>query len=643
MDTTQLTNDDARYRQLVDAITDYAVFMLDADGRVASWNPGAQRFKGYSADQILGAHFSRFYTPEDRADGLPQQALATAAGDGRFENEGWRVRQDGTRFWAHVVIDPIRDPDGGVVGFAKITRDLTERREATESLRRSQEQFRILVNGVTDYAIYMLDREGRVSSWNAGAERIKGYARDEIVGSHVGRFYTPEDREAGGPQRTLQSAAREGRFEAEGWRLRKDGSRFWAHVVVDAIHGDDGTLVGFAKVTRDITERMEAQKALEQAREALFQSQKLEAIGQLTGGVAHDFNNLLSAILGSLDLVRKRLPFDPRISPLLDNAILGAERGAQLTQRMLAFARKQELRMETVDLPTRVMAVRDFLQRTIGQTFEIETVFPRGLAAVRTDPVQLESALLNLVVNARDAMPGGGTIRIAAAPETVSEAGKRVAPGRYVRLSVSDEGEGMDPETLARAADPFFTTKGVGKGTGLGLSMVHGLMLQCGGGLDLRSRKDAGTTVDLWLPVAVSPGGALPAAPDRVEPAAPALRILAVDDDPLVLTNTTALLEDLGHQVTTASSGAQALRLLRSDLPVDLLITDQIMPQMTGLALLCEARRLRPELPGILATGYADLEPQSERAGLTLAKPFTQGDLAHAIGSVLEVDRSGVS
>jgi PAS domain S-box-containing protein len=636
MDTSELTNDDARYRLLVDAIVDYAVYMLDAQGHVISWNPGAQRFKGYAADEILGEHFSRFYSPEDRATGLPDRALATAASEGRFENEGWRLRKDGSRFWAHVIIDPIRGGDGSLIGFAKITRDLTERREAAESLRRSQEQFQILVNGVTDYAIYMLDREGRVTSWNAGAERIKGFARDEIVGSHVSRFYTPEDREAGRPGHTIEAAVREGRFEGEGWRLRKDGSRFWAHVVVDAIHDDAGRLIGFAKITRDITERMEAQRALEQAREALFQSQKLEAIGQLTGGVAHDFNNLLSAVLGSLDLVRKRLPHDPRISPLLDNAILGAERGAQLTQRMLAFARKQELRMETVDLPTRVGGLRDFLQRTIGPAFEIETMFPRRLPAVRTDPVQLESALLNLVVNARDAMPKGGTIRIAAAPETLTEARDGLAPGRYVRLSVSDEGEGMDAQTLARAADPFFTTKGVGKGTGLGLSMVHGLMLQSGGRLELHSQAGRGTTVDLWLPSAETarPERA-PLEPRQADVSLPVLKILAVDDDPLVLTNTTALLEDLGHQVTTASSGKQALGLLRSDLPVDVLITDHVMPQMTGAVLLDEVRRLRPDLPAILASGYADLRHQGVAGGLRLAKPFTQDELSEALAAAV--------
>lgn len=628
---SQLMEDNARYRLLVEAITDYAVYMLDDEGRVVSWNPGAERFKGYKAHEILGQHFSRFYTPEDRAVDLPARALAIAAKEGRFEQEGWRLRKGGDRFWAHVVIDPIRDGDGRLIGYAKVTRDLSERRRAAEALRRTQEQFQILIDGVTDYAIYMLDPDGRISSWNSGAERIKGYRRQDILGSHFSRFYSPEDRAAGGPERALEIAQRAGRFENEGWRLRQDGSRFWAHVVIDAIRGDQGELIGFAKVTRDITERVEAQKALEKAREALFQSRKLEAIGELTGGIAHDFNNLLAAILGSLDLVRKRLPPDPRITPLLDNAMLGAERGAQLTQRMLAFARKQELRLEAFDLGARLVGQRDFLQSLVGSVHEIRLSLAPDLEAVRTDPVQLDRAVVNLVVNARDAMPRGGRIEISATCEVVEADDPVLAPGAYVRLSVADEGEGMDPETAARATEPFFTTKGVGKGTGLGLSMVHGLMLQSGGRLEILSRKGEGTTVGLWLPQAVCDSTVSPGRLDPQVPNSPPLRVLAVDDDPLVLTNTAAMLEELGHSVATTDSGRQALELLTSDWPVDLVITDQIMPGMTGTELLDAVRGRRPDVAGILATGYADDEGRRPGSRTRLAKPFTLDDLRHAI------------
>ena len=439
-------SDDGRYRLLVDAVTDYAIYMLDPAGVVSSWNPGARRFKGYEQPEILGQHFSRFYTEEDRASGLPERALQTAVEEGRFEHEGWRVRKDGSRFWAHVIIDPIRDPSGNLLGFAKVTRDLSERKAAEEELRRSEERFRLLVQGVTDYAIYMLDPEGHVTNWNVGAERIKGYLADEIVGQHFSRFYTEEDRAAGLPQHALETAAREGRFEREGWRVRKDGTRFWANVVIDAIRNERGQLIGFAKVTRDMTEKREAQRALEQAQEALFQSQKMEAVGRLTGGVAHDFNNLLMAVLGSLELLRKRLPDDPRLTGLLENAIQGAQRGASLTKRMLAFARRTELNPEPLDLPALVHGMADLLQRSLGPSVHIETRFPLSLPPARADANQLELALLNLAVNARDAMPEGGSIVISARVDRVSEPKDHLSPGRYVCLCVSDSGEGMDED-----------------------------------------------------------------------------------------------------------------------------------------------------------------------------------------------------
>ena len=293
------------YELLIQGVVDYAIYMLDPKGHVVSWNPGAERIKGYTADEIIGAHFSRFYTDEDRAAGVPEKALKIAAETGRFTTEAWRCRKDGSRFWAMVVIDAIRRGDR-LIGFAKITRDMTEQRAAQLAALESERRFRLLVEGVTDYAIYMLSPEGRVTNWNAGAERIKGYASSEIVGEHFSRFYTPEDVDIGLPDKALATAVRDGRYEAEGWRCRKDGSRFWAGVVIDAIY-DDGQLIGFAKITRDLTERREAQMQLEQSREQLFQAQKMEAMGQLTGGIAHDFNNLLTGITGSLELLKARV------------------------------------------------------------------------------------------------------------------------------------------------------------------------------------------------------------------------------------------------------------------------------------------------------------------------------------------------
>jgi PAS domain S-box-containing protein len=619
---------------MVDAITDYAVYMLDPKGIVISWNSGAQRFKGYTADEIIGQHFSRFYTEEDRAAGVPEETLRRALEDGRFEREGWRIRKDGSRFWAHVVIDPIRDARGNLIGFAKVTRDLSERKAAEDALRQAHEQFRLLVQGVTDYAIFMLDRDGRVTNWNAGAQRIKGYKPDEIVGQHFSKFYTEADRAAGLPAKGLATAVKEGRWEHEGLRVRKDGTTFWAHVIIDAIRDDQGEVIGFAKVTRDITERKEAQRQLEEAREALFQSQKMDAIGQLTGGVAHDFNNLLMAVLGSLELVKKRLPYDPRITPLIENAIHGAERGATLTQRMLAFARKQELRLEAVDLATLTRGMLGFLQRTIGPAYRIDLRIPSGLPLVTTDPNQVETALLNLVVNARDAMPEGGAITISARRRNVERPTGPIDPGDYIGLVITDNGEGMDPETLARATEPFFTTKGVGKGTGLGLSMVHGLAAQSGGQLTIESRKGEGTSVELWLPLAL--GGQLSAEGELSRSHAPntglkSLRILAVDDDSLVLMNTAALLEDLGHEVLCASSGDAALQLAKENPQLDLVITDQAMPKMSGTQLRDILRKVRPGLPVIIATGYAETPPGAEGESVKLAKPFSQDELASAV------------
>ena len=626
---------------LVEAVTDYAIYMLDPDGIISSWNSGARRFKGYEASEIIGEHFSRFYTEEDRNTELPRRALETAECEGKFESEGWRVRKDGSRFWAYVIIDPIRDNEGRLVGFAKVTRDLTERRAAEAELRRTQEQFRLLVQGVTDYAIYLLSLEGMVASWNAGAERIKGYRPDEVIGQHFSIFYTEEDRLAGLPAIALETARRDGKFEREGQRVRKDGTKFWANVVIDAIRDSEGELVGFAKITRDITERKIADQTLERTREALVQSQKMEAIGHLTGGVAHDFNNLLMAIQGSLELMKRRVASsDRQMHQFIDNALQGAQRGASLTQRMLAFARRQELKLQTVDVIELINGMTELLQRSLGTAVRIETHLSLGLPKVSADANQLELAVLNLAKNASDAMPQGGSIVVSAHERNVqNEPGLK--PGRYVCLAVKDTGTGMDEQTLRRATEPFYTTKGVGKGTGLGLPMVLGMTEQSGGKLYLKSSPGEGTTAELCLPVAINEGE--PEEKDITPSAGPrrALRIVSADDDPLVAFNTLAMLEDLGHTVFSASSAAEALSLIKETSDIDLLITDQAMPGMTGSELAEAVRRDLPDLPIIIATGYAELPEGLAQAIPRLAKPFFERDLADAIASIADLsDRS---
>ncbi len=629
-------SDEGRYRLLLDAITDYAIYMLDPDGTVTSWNTGAERFKGYSPAEIIGKNFSRFYTDADLARGLHKRALDEAALNGSFESEGWRVRKDGSRFWAHVIIDAIRDQGGDLIGFAKITRDLTERRNATEALRQSEEQFKLLVQGVTDYAIYMLDPEGYVVSWNAGAERIKGYTAHEIVGQHFSEFYIKEDREAGVPQNALDTAIREGRFENESYRCRKNGTKFLAHVIIDPIRDDHGNIIGFAKITRDITEREENRTKLERTREQLFQSQKLEAIGKLTGGVAHDFNNLLMVIQSSLELLSKRLPDNGQITPLLQNAMRATERGAALTQRMLAFARRQDIEPQLIDVAALVRDTLDLLKRTLGPAYLIRLEGDDKPALVLTDPNQLEGALLNLAFNARDAMPDGGAITITV--KTMSMNPEGLPSGKFASIALSDTGHGMDAETQRQATDPFFTTKGVGKGTGLGLSMVQGMAEQAGGALRLQSEVGSGTKAELLLPIATGDAGAgVDAGASAPAVISRPLVIVAVDDDSLVLMNTTAMLEDLGHTVIEASSAREALELIRQT-KVDLVITDHAMPHTTGLQLAKTLREEKPDLPVLLATGYAEIDPSAGIQLPRIGKPFLQNDLKAAIDKVMAAE-----
>ena len=506
------------------------------------------------------------------------------------------------------------------------------------------ERYRLLIDAITDYAIYMLDVDGFVSSWNAGARRFKGYEAVDILGKHFSRFYTEEDQRMGLPQKTLQTAATEGRFETEGWRLKKDGSRFWAHVIVDPVRDEQGHVIGFAKVTRDLSERRRSQQALEQAQHALAQTQKLDSIGKLTGGIAHDFNNLLTAITGCLELLEKRLPAgDARAKSLLQNALHGAARGSTLTQRMLAFARRQELNLETVSLRDLLDGMIDLLDRSLGPEIVLQIDMPETLPPIRADVSQLEAAIINLAINARDAMPSGGTIRISARALEVGEHDALgLQPGRYLRLCVADHGQGMDADTLARAMEPFFTTKGVGKGTGLGLSMVHGLAEQSGGKLRIESEQHRGTTVELILPAGETADILLsePATSPSVESlSAGRHTVLIVDDDDLVLESTAAVVEDLGYTVLKADSGTAALNLLNARPDIDVVVSDQAMPGMTGVQLAKAMSVSHPTLPIILASGYAEITVPTD--GMRrLSKPFRRAAIADALASAIASKQS---
>jgi PAS domain S-box-containing protein len=642
--------DSSAYEGLVQSIVDYAIYILSLDGRVVSWNAGAERIKGYSAEEIIGEHFSRFYMPDEVEKGVPRHALKLAREAGRFSAEGWRVRKDGSRFWASVVIDPIRR-DGSIVGFAKITRDITENRKAAIAALEAERRFRILVQGVTDYAIYMLNPEGIVTNWNTGAQRIKGYAEAEIVGQHFSRFYTAEDVAEKLPWSALDIARREGRYHAEGWRQRKDGSRFWANVVIDAIYDDDGNLLGFAKITRDLTERRETEMELARSREQLFQSQKMEAVGQLTGGLAHDFNNLLAGITGSFELIRARVA-QGRISELERYVTAGlgaATRAAALTHRLLAFSRRQTLQPVLVNANKLIAGIEDLVRRTVGPAITVEAVSTVGLWSCLCDANQLENAILNLCINARDAMPDGGRLTIETANAWVDDAGARtrdMPPGQYVAICVTDTGTGMPPNVVARAFDPFFTTKPIGMGTGLGLSMNYGFAQQSGGQVRIYSEVGEGTTVKIYLPRHFGKEkGEIASQQSQEMPRAQYGEIvLVVDDEPTIRMLITDTLAELGYRAIEAGDAASGLKVLQSDARVDLVISDVGLPGgMNGRQMVDAARTRRSDLKVLFITGYADnaaignghLEPGMH----VLTKPFVMENLAARIKAVMAGDR----
>lgn len=608
--------DDARRLQLlVHSVVDYAIYLISTDGRVLTWNSGAEKLKGYGAKEVLGRSFTDFYTPEDRDRGIPQRGLDIAARTGRFETEGWRVRKDGTRFWALVVIDAVRNEAGELIGFAKVTRDLTERQFAQQSLVESERRYRQLVEAVTDYAIFQLDSNGLISTWNPGAERIKGYRAEEIIGSHFSCFYTAEDRKAGVPAKVLETARLDGRYEAEAWRVRKDGSRLFASVVIDPIRSDDGEVIGFAKVTRDITEKHEVQNALKEAQEQLAASQKMEAVGQLSGGIAHDFNNLMMIVLGNLEAIKRNTSdlavTHPNLERNLNNAMRGAQRAASLTSRLLAFSRRQPLDPKPLDVNKFLTGSAEFLQRSLGELVEMEVVGAAGLWHIEVDTNQLETALVNIAVNARDAMPKGGRLTIEAANRYLDAAYCQSIPelssGQFVAICITDTGEGMDTDVVSRAFEPFFTTKEVGHGTGLGLSQVYGFVKQSGGHTKIYSEVGHGTTVKLYFPRFKGESSEDEIeAPEILAQGDQGETILLVEDDKDVRTYLTGALQDLRYRVLAAANAEIALRLLAEEnLRVDILLTDIVMPGINGRELGQKAIQMRPRLKVLYMSGYA--------------------------------------
>jgi PAS domain S-box-containing protein len=540
--------------------------------------------------------------------------------------------------------------DRAVRAEADIRSGHDRERQVLSEKTQTERQFQLLVQGITDYAIFLLDPEGNVTTWNPGAQRIKGYTASEIIGRHFSAFYTEEDRAAGKPQEALAAAAREGRFETENWRVRKDGTRFWANVVIDAIRDENGELSGFAKITRDLTERRETQEELNRAREQLFQLQKMESIGQLTGGVAHDFNNLLTIIIGNVDMAYRTLSGNKpggveKARRLLGNALAGAKRAASLTQRLLAFARRQPLEPKPIDVNRFIANMGDFLARTLGEQFHIEAVTGGSLWKIEADQAQLESAILNIALNARDAMPEGGKLTIEAANTSLDENYARmnpeISPGQYVAISVTDTGTGMTPDVMSHVFEPFFTTKSAGQGTGLGLAQVYGFVRQSGGNVKIYSEPGEGTMVKIYLPRLIAKNTGEEAPQSETVSGAGGETILVVEDDPAVLDYVTEVLKDLNYQVLQAPEGNSALKILESGAhDIDLLLTDVIMPGMSGRVVADQAKRLKPGIKILFMTGYSQnaivhqgrLDP-----GIHLIqKPVTPPELASRVRNLLD-------
>ena len=491
----------------------------------------------------------------------------------------------------------------------------------------SERSFRLLVENVADYALYMLDPTGIVTSWNIGGQRIKGYRPSEILGQHFSRFYTETDRANGKPARALATAEQHGRYEEEGWRVRKDGTFFWASVVIDPIR-ENGELVGFAKITRDITERREAQLRLEQMQAQLAESQKLDALGQLTGGVAHDFNNLLMVISGSLHFLKRAAGDDAKALRAIAAIETASKRGAALTSQLLTFARRQSVNPQPIDLAERLEAVREVLETGVGSTVALAFDVDKDVWPVTVDISEFETAMVNLVINARDAMPMGGTIRVGVRNVRLNEAPDI---GDYAAIAVADAGTGIAPDVLSKVFDPFFTTKPVGKGTGLGLSQVHGFAHQAGGTIRIESQLGKGTTVTILLPREIIRSHA--EGNDTLATGGSGT-VLLVEDNPDVASVSASLLEQLGYTVRRVSDAETALSEIERD-GIDLVFSDIVMPGiMDGLKLAQRLKEIRPHLPILLATGYSDAAANVRGDFPILRKPYEIHQLSQAIAKL---------
>ncbi len=642
---------DQRVRERTAALADANIHLTEAQ-RLANlgswrwdivanqitWSEQLFEIYGLQPGEFKGTlqEFVGFIHPDDREQVRASIGAALNAGK-EFSHEERIIRPDGRIRYLHSVGEVVRDEKGAAIRMLGICQDVTERKQAERALQDSEQNYRLLLRGARDYAIYMLDVQGRVRSWNVGAERLKGYTADEIIGRHF-RIFLPDAVRGGEmPDDALVTAAREGQFDAETWLVRKDGSRFYGSVVMDAIRNDAGELIGFAKLVRDITAQHEAQLALEQAREQVSQAQKMEALGQLTGGIAHDFNNLLMIVSGYAQILQSRLTEQKDVQAV-EAIRAAANRGERLTRQLLAFSRRQQLSPVIVDLRQRVDAVRDMLVPSLRGNIQLICDIEDKIWPVEVDLGELELALVNIAVNARDAMPDGGTITLSAR-NVVLKAGSAAGTleGEFVALAIIDTGSGMPPDVLARVFEPFYTTKPVGKGTGLGLSQVHGFANQSGGAVTLDSDPGRGTVVTIYLPRSVK------AESSEVGERAPATNgqtlgtVLVVEDSRDVAEVTSSLLEQLGYRVVRAENAAEALRHLQQGIGVDLLFSDIVMPgSINGLGLAQICRERYPAIPVLLTSGFSDAAQAADGRFDILRKPFELSALERAIDCALQ-------
>ena len=625
--------EEPKIASLLSEVTDFAVFSLDPDGICTAWEPISQNYQSTPVSELVGSTLDKFYPEEQR----PQYwaNIEVAREKGRADGEGWRRRWDGSLSWMRFILDAERNEAGEIIGFNGIVHDATRQRDSERALHESEETLRMLVEGLDDHALYMLDKNGRVTTWNSGAERTKGYRAEEIVGHHFSIFFTPEDRARNLPDLQLAEALEKGRYEGEGWRIRKDGTRYLARAIIQPIRDPEGRFIGFAKLSRDISSELQAAQDLADVREALIQSEKLRSLGELTGGIAHDFNNLLTVVRGSAELLQRGGLSDDKRQRHIAAIVETADRAAELTGQLLSFARRQPLQPKPIDLNALIDDIADLLRRTLGGGISVLKAPQPGLWLVKADRTQLQNLIINAAINARDAMNGKGTLTIA----TRNVAG---AEGEQVRLTISDTGTGMTPEAKARAFEPFFTTKAPGKGTGLGLSQAYGFAAQSGGKLELASELGRGTSLKLFLPRG-GDAADIGTAPIEAEGQVPrGTRILLVEDSRTVAIFAQSLLEDMGCEIVYCANAEDALTTLEAQPDsFDIVFSDIVMPGLSGLDLAAQVRNQKPTLPILLATGYSEAAARGEGGEFPiLPKPYRRDALASMLGRAMHERRA---